>query len=229
MPIERKSGKQLEWFPSLEDVPGVEWRPPEVVVARPPLLGSRPILRVYAEGGDEFVLVTWVAEDGSERTNLGSSPAEDSASTLYEAEHINVIAETISTALSLPGTKYDYFNVIESGIHASLRVGSGSALFSIVEHLSQIAIKLIGTGVRDTVVRPFPLDDQEHNLQRAASPYLTLMDLYRSEGFLREAAQVFDALQELPELAQKQVHFVTDPRETIDGLEDLTTALPWPE
>lgn len=215
--------KELAWFPSVSAVPGIRWQPSLDVDVGPPLSTAQPVVEEF-DGDEPVAFVQWRDEHGNRLPDdFGfGSPAESAGRGMYEASSSREVLRIVSTALSLPGMKHDYFRVIDSGISGLWhQEDEDPARVRMQEDLALLGITLLKTGLEETVVPPFAYHETESYLASAASPYRTLIQLYLKEGFLREAAAVYADLQGLPEETKARAYVESDPSDLLTALEEL--------
>jgi hypothetical protein len=215
----------LEWFRTLAAVPGVQWSPPDQVAVEPAWAEARPVVEEL--GGDErnYTFVEWVDEGGKRLPDeMGyGSPAQAVASRVYESENTAEVLRMISTALSLPGTRRDYFDAIDRATAALSRLDDENPTRGTwIEYFCRLAISLLRAGVEKTLI-PFGTEPHERGryLSAAARPYQTLVALYQREGFLREAAAVFAELEQLPSEARERSYPQAEPKQLLAALDEL--------
>jgi hypothetical protein len=219
------SSEEFPWFRNLSEVPGVNWAPPTEVSVGPPLSTATPVVQRFDEE-PPVTLVTWIDEDGARLPdNLGfGSPADSASRDFHRASNTDQVLQIVWTALSLPGTRYDYFRVTESGISELWRQEDEEpARARSQESLALLGIALLKTGLEETVIPPLSQRERGGYLGSAASPYRSLIQLYTKEGFLQEAAVVFEDLQHLPAEARERAYIETDPRDLLTALGDLNS------
>lgn len=213
MTVERHNGQEFVWYSSLSEVPGIEWRSPEGIEVEPPLSNARPVFRV-----DGLTKVSWVFEDGSLLPDAGySSPAKFSSNKEFNGESLEDLAHEVAVALSLPGTKPDYFEAITKALGEFWRL-KPDPLTSVTQvHLALLAVDLFESGLSGGFF------DGE-------VPYRALFQIYLSEGFLLEAGKARRANQEISQGAWRgDDRLNADPRDLIEGLDQLRKAVDWPE
>lgn len=217
----------LEWFASFSAIPGIEWQRPSEVAVGPPWSTARPVVEALGGGESDFTLVRWVDEHGDPLPD-GSywSPAEIAGRSAWQARSTSEVVRAAVTALSLPGTRRDYFDALEHATSALWPIDDEDPhRASWIEHFAWLGIALLRVDLEHAVIPPFT-DPKARTayLAAAAQPYWTLIRLYQREGFLREAAAVFVELGRLPEAARERAHVADDPQEVIVALEELRDA-----
>ncbi|MCB0859480.1 MAG: hypothetical protein KDB54_02395 [Solirubrobacterales bacterium] len=230
MPIERNNDRELVWYSSLAEVAGIEWAFPDGMEIPPTQAGARPVLEVY--GDARLTDVTWVAADGSRLPGGGhSSPAEQAAEEMFDAETVEDVARTVSLSLALPGTKHDYFETVTRALDRFWNLKPDPLSSGTRFHLALLAIDLVESGMEEAANPPFLslILDSEPDIRSVSMPYHTLLEMYQSEGFLSEATRTFDAIRGLPETARREDRLYGDPRELVEALNDLCDAVDWLE
>lgn len=215
--------KELSWFPSLSAVPGNQWQPPRDIEVGSPLSTAQPVVEEL-DADEPIAFIQWQDEHGNRLPDdFGfGSPADSASRGMYEASSTREVLRIVSTALSLPGMKHDYFRVIDSGISGLWRQEDEDPVrLRMQEDLALLAIALLKTGLEETVVPPFAYHETENYLASAASPYRSLIQLYQKEGFLQEAAAIYADLQELPEETKARAYVESDPSDLLAALEEL--------
>ncbi len=192
-----------EWFPSLADVPGVDWTTPPGMAETPDprVASARPVPdpQGYSRTG-----IAWVTADGTllaDDFSRDQSPAELVLEPRYEqAGDAEVVTRTVATALALPGTRHDY--------HAALEWLAGTEGMDPgwIERALLADVQLIIGDPRAAFSSP-RWGDTEGSLAAAGYPAWRLMELYVSEGFLAAASRVEAILDALPEEARSDYRF----------------------
>jgi hypothetical protein len=209
----------FEWFRAFGEVPGINWASPVAVSVRPPLTTARPVV----EREPDFTFVRWVDEQGQrlpDRFGFGS-PASTLGHADLDQETTVAVVTRATNALSLPGTRGDYFQVIESTMFDLWRLDDGDPTRNgWLEHVAWLGVELLRAGIEQAVVPVnAPPERRQDYLKMAARPYSTLVDLYRRDGYLREAASVYAEFEALP--IEEHRDQAKNPREAIAALEEL--------
>jgi hypothetical protein len=200
----------VEWFPRFADVPGINWVAPLHVAVDQRLASAHPVAidtRDTFEGGPTY---RWVDASGraiAEPFAFHDSPTAIVTEQIHEKRPQRQL-ELALTALELPGTRYDYSQALEHGERVIQY--EGLQLFDVLSILlrGHIALMLAGP----TVALAPPWSDCNPPLERASEPFVTLMSLYRREGFLREAIDVERLIDVLPPEARPR--YMPEPRPT---------------
>lgn len=196
--VDQPAPSSYEWFPSLADVPGVDWTTPpggaETLDAR--LTSARPVPdpESYSRSG-----IAWVDADGTvlaDDFSRDQSPAELMLEGRYEqARDAEVVTRTVATALALPGTRHDYHTALE------WLAGTEGIDPGWIERALLADVQLIAGNALAALNSP-RWGDREGSLAAAGYPSWRLTALYLSEGFLADALRIEVMLDTLPEDAR---------------------------
>ncbi len=152
---------------------GISYQGPAIDRSRLPGADRRPEVQRYRFDGKISESLMW--------GNTSQSPASARAS--FETKDPSLIIRRCYEALELPGTASDYHFVVMSGSGSlwSMR-RSDPVLYDEIEKLALIDLQIIEQGWND---------DPECDFRRFSQPsFGTLIDLYRGEGYLEDAAAI---------------------------------------
>jgi len=209
----------FEWFQSLAEVPGVEWLPRIELTVDERLAGAHPVPTDRGERHPGVPTHRWV--DGAGRPigapyAFNNSPAAVITERLYE-EPADRRLELSLIALAHPGTRHDYANIL-GGAWQVIQY-QGVERFDVLEPLLRAHVSLMLAGPQAALSEPW--DEYETPLERASEPFIALISLYQHEGFLREANEVEQLLDRLPDGAQPRYLPEPRPSELIAALREL--------
>lgn len=215
---------ELEWFMQLSEIPAMSWESPVEVEVDPAWAAARPEVKTYRDADDPFTVVSWRNAQGNtfaDEFTLGS-PAATAGRAIREGGGTLEVLTVLSRSLALPGTRRDYFDAIEQATAVLSRIDDEDpGRPAWIERLAWLAVSLLRTGVEETLLPAGTGFAQRDNyIASAGIPYGILMRLYLREGFLHEAAALYEELKQLPEEARRWSQDL-DPKELMGALREL--------
>lgn len=199
-----------EWFRRLGDIPGLEYSPPLAVDrTRLPRHDSEPEIRRVELDDQVREYLSWGTkpidgEPGGEPawTSLTSPAIEHLKEALGDAWPggdlcpTETVLKRLYEALELPGTVEDYHGALTQVRYVlQMRKLAEPAVLDALESLAWLDVRLVlGHPAAFTYEDPEP----GHAGFLGIAGFNDLIRLYRGEGFLREALQVAELLQQFP-------------------------------
>jgi hypothetical protein len=183
------------WYRRMGDIPGLDYSPP-VRVNRETLPGHdrEPEIReIEALPGEYWSFLSWPGmveeppgpdddpEEGPAYRPLDSPPREHLTDALDDASiATDMLVGRLWEALELPGGPEDYRSALDRVCERlEERKLTEPSVLQTVESIAWLAVRLA------TACRDIAIADKWSNVG-----FRTLIDLYRGEGFLREALEV---------------------------------------
>jgi hypothetical protein len=200
-----------KWFPRLGDIPGVEYSPP-VNLDRKRIPGHdvRPevVAHTNIHGEPDFFLM-WPREGTTWRSVNGWAPVREHLLGVLDQDRTPTaqLLRGLWEALELPGEPVDYHWILRDALDRLWRQRwTEPSVLATFESLAWIDVRLVLAFPRETSVLVRPMEGGESYMRRS-TPFETLIQLYRTEGFLRTAV-------ELAELERE--HFPVEEDDLID-------------
>lgn len=173
-----------KWFRRLAEVPGVAYEgSPGVDRTRLPGHDATPKVDRYDYDGERREYMTWATKDGS----TSASPAKNWETKPRRGEtEAQTALRQLRETLELPGTLRDYHFAIQH-CQDELRGDAREEIWALeeVERLCRLDIRLIEE-YPETITNEYGGDRNYFGV----SAFHRLIDLYETEGFLREALEV---------------------------------------
>ena len=199
----------IEWFKRLGDVPGVSWQPR--ASADPHLVGAYPVARERRFEGDADI--RWVDSEGqplADEWSWRDSPVALTTRGYLDAEAEERVTHALG-ALEVPGTRADFHQALWYARGATERQDRPD--FTLLEALLLAHVHLV-------LADPTGAVGGHERLESAGEPFARLLNLYKREGFLREAAQVERLAMQLPPEARPRYLIEPGPAALIEALRE---------
>jgi hypothetical protein len=214
---------EIEWFKRFSEIPEISWEPPVGIEVDPRWSAARPVVETIESDERTLTIVSWRDPDGNPFADdfTFGSPAHTAGYAVREGSGTLEVLTIVSTSLSLPGTRRDYYDAMDQAISALFQIDDDDPTrIAWIESLAWLAVSLLRTGLEETLMPAQKEFAQRPIYGRAAMPYITLLRLYLREGFLREAAAVYDELRKLPQEARRWPEDL-DPHKVMARLREL--------
>jgi len=215
---------ELEWFKRLNEIPGISWEPPVEVEVDPTWAAASPMVETYRDADHPFTIVSWRDAQGNPLADefTFGSPAEAAGRAIREGGGTLEVLTALSRSLAVPGTRRDYFEAIEQATSVLSRIDDEDpGRPAWIESLAWLAVSLLRTGVEETLMPAGTgFAQRDSYIASAGMSYGTLIRLYLREGFLHEAAAVYEELKQLPDEARRWSRDL-DPNGVMGALREL--------
>lgn len=140
------------------------------------------------------------------------TPAGAALELLFRAQTAAAAQAALDTALAAAGTRHDYHRILGAAReHAQLPR-------AVIERVCQLDIALVLGDPEDAASSP---QGQQGRHATASGSFLALLNLYKAEGFLAEAAVVERQLDRLPRELQPRYDWGERPSALMAALAEL--------
>ena len=205
------TGGVTQWFTRLGEVPGVLWK--SLAEPEPRFRGARPVSREdRSPGGPQL---RWLDSQGrplADEWTYRDSPVHLLLQDFYIAVPARQL-EMALQALEVPGTPEDYGVALLFARRAAQSQDPPD--FSLLEQLLVAHIALV-------LADPQAAIGEGRPLEQARWPFTELVNLYRREGFLLEAAEIQMLLTRIAQEARPGHLTEAGPQQLLDALREMT-------